>query len=222
MSPKLRSLLFAIAGVAALVALGFQARSWFAAPPEKKAESMYARGGSVMAELVREVTGGKGDVLLIEPDVALAGNEERQRWLHTEIESFEKDLGAQTIAGRTTLGAVVSRLYSATNRPAGLTLRMCEDLAKPHPQASVLVSFVGAPMPGTKSAALPPLVCFAPQGTHVERLMADGLLKAAVVPRVTAVPMAKASGDWFETMYEVVTPANVAAWARAFSSPPTR
>lgn len=216
-----RSLLLLAAGAFALVVGAFRASSLFAPAPAKRAEAMYERGGAVIAKLVHEATGGKGGVLLVEPERGLAGNAERARWLQMQIEGFEQALGGQPIVARTTVGAVASRMDALTNRMATFTTEACSRLAKQHPEAAALVSFVGAPA-GPVAAGLPPMVCFAPQGTGVEAWMKAGVLKAAVVPRVSPVPMSEASGDWFDTMYEVVTPATVAAWSHAFASPARR
>ncbi len=82
------------------------------------------------------------------------------------------------------------------------------------------MSFVGEPVytgafPDTGRNKLPPLVCFAPRGTQIPELMKKGIVVSAVVPRSTPSDISAARDNWFDALYEVVTPETVDEWAGA-------
>ena len=188
---------------------------------DRKATAMHSRGGEVLAELARRECGGTGRVLLIEPDPALAGDADKQNWLVRQSDAFAKALGGGlTLAGRESITLLLSRQVMPSNRPAAFTLRSYQDLVRRHADATLVVSLAGAPQPDRSDSpaalqGLPPLLCLSQTGKHVPALMKLGLLKAAIVPRAEPAPPGAFDGDWFDIMYETVTPANVDTWAQA-------
>ncbi len=185
---------------------------------------MHRRGGSVMAKLAAKTIGGKGRVLLIVADETKF-DPRRAQWIKDQAAAFESGISGITVEGRETLAAIISRVNMASNRPTTFTLAVYRDFLKRHPGANAVVSFVGEPIPAAGEAvpngeAFPPMICFSPTGEHIPELMAQGLVAAAIVPRRGPVAIEKAKGDWFDVMYEVVTPDTVAAWAEAVRRKP--
>jgi len=188
--------------------------------PEKKAAAMHRRGGAVMAELIRQAVGGSGRILLIAPDMTGLGLADKQRWMTSLLEAFQRALAPGLVAAdRET---VVVRPARGTGRMAAgatFTMETYLEMLKRHPGVQGVVSFAGEPI--GNAAAAPreqtprlPLVCFCFIGDQVPALMKNGVVTAAVVPRNTPTPFRKVRGDWFDIMYQVVTPKNIDAWVQ--------
>ena len=188
--------------------------------PEKKAAAMHQRSGAVMAELIAQAVGGSGRILLITPDMTGMGLADKQRWMSSLLEAFQRSLAP---------GLVVAERETAVLRPARGTGRMAAgatftletylELLKRHPGVQGVVSFAGEPIGNADAAPLeetphPPLVCFCFLGNQVPALMKKGVVTAAVVPRNTPTPFRQVRGDWFDIMYQVVTPKNIDAWVK--------
>jgi len=188
----------------------------------RKVDQLHQDIGARLATLVRQTQGERPDVLLVLPDESKV-DAARARWLREQVRGFEQQAGDIHIEGRETVATVISRARADTVRPARFTLALYRDLCKRHPDANVVVSFVGEPDPAGESAdprnELPSMVCFSPTGEHVQELMSQGLIRAAIVPRATSPPETKSiRADWFDVMYEVVTPESIGAWKAAFGT----
>lgn len=219
-----------ITALIAVLILAAAINTWLRHRPvnmEKKAAAMHRAGGATMAELAAMTLGGKGSVLLIVPDETQFDSRQAQ-WIRAQEQAFASRAGAITIEGREVLAAIVSRVNMASNRPAAFTPAVYRDMVKRHPSASAAVSFVGAPVPPPgeampKKENLPPMICFSLTGERVADAMAAGLVAAAIVPRATAAPAEKGiRGDWFDLLYETVTPDTVVAWAEKMRPPARR
>ena len=190
-----------------------------AANPERKAVAMHKHGGEMMAELAAKSFGGRKSVLLILPDEGKL-DELRARWMGEMAGACESGISGITVEGRETLATMISRVSMASNRPTTFTLTVYRDFLKRHPGANAVVSFVGEPVPAAGEAVssgekFPPMICFSPTGGRVAEMMAQGVVAAAIVPRSGPTPPDKSGGDWFDILYETVTPETVAVWAKA-------
>ena len=148
------------------------------------------------------------------------GRADKQRWMNSLLAAFQRALPpGLVVAARET---VVVRPARSTGRLApGATFSMETylDMLQRHPGLQGVVSFAGEPVVSA-GTALPgevpqlPLVCFCFLGDQVPALMKKGVVAAAVVPRNTPTPYRKVRGDWFDIMYQVVTPKNIDAWVK--------
>jgi hypothetical protein len=186
--------------------------------PDRKAGAMYTRCGAVMAELTGRALGGPGRIVVLEPEGELP-DPEKQQWLVNQRSEFDRVLGRNiTVAGRERVPMPLTRDARAHGGPGGVTLQAYRELLDRYPDVQAVVSFVGAPQ-GTEEVAgpWPRMVCFCFTGEELPELMGRGIVTAAVAPRRSPVPVERIDGDWFDILYEVVTPENVGAWAQSGS-----
>ena len=177
---------------------------------ERSAVQLHHRGGEVMARLTRDALPGGGRILLVVPAIDAEANPDHREWFDAMLAAFERRLPASiAVAGRETVRVVPSRTgRAAPHGPASAAfLRQALERSG---GADAIVSFAGAPSDRDVDG-LPRMVCFSPSGDELPARMADGLVVSAVAPRRNPVPVAT-RGDWFDIMYEVVTPETVRAW----------
>jgi len=181
--------------------------------PEQKAAAMHRHSGAVLAQLIRQAVGPSGRLLLVTPDMTGMGLGDKARWMTNLTAAFEQALPAGlTVAGRET--AVLRPARSTGRMAAGeaFTLGTYRDMLQRHPGVQGVVSLAGEPLGPVEApangAGYPPLVCFCFVGAQVPALMRQGIVTAAIVPRNVPTPYGKVYGDWFDIMYQVVTPTN--------------
>lgn len=204
-APAIRKTILLLVALTALLAVvGVLVQRWCAAQPASRAAAVPYQSGVVLAELAARHGGAQPRILLVLPDAA--GGDNLRDWLQQQRRALEKKLPSGTkIVG-------VETVTGGRGQRAGFTLAALGLLLKKYAAATLVVSLAGAPVSDVTEAKLPPVICFAPDGEHVAELMKRGLLAAAIVPRNQRVPIDAAGGDWFDVLYQVVTPANLAAW----------
>ncbi len=188
---------------------------------EKKAADMHRHAGEVLAQLARQALGGPGRVLVLEPGSELPDSR-KQAWLIGQVEAFYQALGPDvSILAKEAFPLLLSRMSQTEGRVTGLTLQRYRALLAQYPNADVVVSFVGVPFPEEDWTRdrdpLPPMVCICLSGEHLEEFMIHGVVTGAIAPRREPVPISSIKGDWFNVMYQVVTPETVQAWAEEIS-----
>ena len=177
---------------------------------ERSAVELHHRGGEVMARLVREALPDGGRILLVVPAIDAEANPDHAEWFAAMLAAFERRLPAAiAVAGRETVRLAPDRRGRATPQGA-LTAAFLRQALERSGGADAIVSFAGAPR-DPDIDGLPRMVCFSPSGDDLPARMADGLVVSAVAPRRTAVPIGT-RGNWFDIMYEVVTPDSVRTW----------
>ena len=92
-----------------------------------------------------------------------------------------------------------------------------EELLAKYKHADAIISFVGAPSLEESDVdqlpkRLPKLIAVTGLGAHVKKLLSEGVLNVAIVPRVppsTSTQPPRARREWFDRYYTVLTPATV-------------
>jgi hypothetical protein len=169
--------------------------------------------GQVLAEQVAQLRGPGGKVTVITRDISTYPNPA----LATQMKSFQQALkkAGVSIAATKVVGANPITLVTAA--PGDFFNAM-----KNQTEADVLVSFIGpAAVPETQLAKLgekrPKVVALCtgtmPQRINLKQLFEQKLLHAAVVSRdspLASGPSSNTPGGWFDHLYRLVTPANLA------------
>ena len=202
-------ILFCLVAIAVATGLRF----WRRAPDrERSAIQLHHRGGEVMARLVMDALPDGGRILLVVPMIDAVANPDHQEWYEAMLAAFEQRLPPSiAVAGRETVRIAPSR--TERTAPYGpLSAALLRQALDRCGGADAIVSFAGAPRDRAVDG-LPRMVCFSPSGDELPARMADGLVVSAVAPRRAPVPITAIRGDWFDILYEVVTPDTVQAWA---------
>jgi hypothetical protein len=164
--------------------------------------------GQVMAEETARLAGHGGKVLIITASVPEAPE------LKVQVEAFEKQLktlGGPTVQERILLDTADNPKY----RPgSGLSAKHFLKIARKHPSADTIVSFVGAPQVSDADLqqlkVLPKLVAETHSPEKLVNLFKKKVLLAAVVPRFefpAPGPKKPQTGrQWFERYFQVLAP----------------
>jgi len=181
--------------------------------PETKASAMAQQTSKTLATLALQHAGDQGRILLISPDPAVIQDTNLRAWTENQIQTLQRSLGsgAKLVGVETVAEGVRNRATGEDAKP--FTLQTVAALVGKHPETTLVVSLSGAPTPEkTPAPNLPPFICFAPDGDNVAELMKQGRVVAAIVPRSQPAPMSALDGNWFDLMYQVVTPDTLPKW----------
>jgi hypothetical protein len=205
-----KNMLLLVILVALLAAAGTLVQRWRAAQPEARAAAVPRQSGIVLADLAARHGSAQARILLVLP--ATAPGASLRDWLQIQRSTLEKEIpGGMKIIG-------TEPVAGGRGSHTPFTVTALATLAQKYPAANLIISLAGAPAPDA-ATKLPTLLCFAPEGEHVAALMQSGQLAAAIVPRNQRVPIEAADGAWYDVLYQVVTPASLAAWQSGNTRP---
>ena len=162
--------------------------------------------GETMAEQTAHVVGRAGTVVLVTTELRVAPE------LKVQIEAFQKrleKLGGITVKETLTLDPGDNPKY----RPgSGLSAKRFLKIARKHPSASAIVSFVGAPELSESELAqlqsTPRLIAETHSPDKLVNMFDKKILLAAVVPRfefpAPGPQKPKTGHDWFDRYFQIV------------------
>lgn len=188
---------------------------------EEEAVRLHEECGTTMAALAHQALDRGKRVLVLENDGRTLPPQQRE-WMQGQIESFYAALDSNLEITKHEVGssdeaARQAEFMGRASNPEELRHIGFAPFAKTAPEVDVIVSFVGEPVVDKKGAEawthLPPVVCMSFSGKDVPPLIEAGVLAAAIAPRHSPISIKDAkSKSWFEVMYEIVTPENLAQW----------
>jgi hypothetical protein len=195
------------ASLVAILASGIWIYHFEFGTPEANAP-LHQAVGLTLADETARVIGHHGNIVIVTMDSRNSPE------LKIQLEAFEKDL--KTIGGITTKDKVV--LDPGENpkfRPgSGLSAKRFLKIARKHPGADAIVSFVGAPELSDQDLsqlkATPKLIAEAHSPEKLVNLFDKKILVSAIVPRfefpAPGPRKPETSRQWFEHYFQIITP----------------
>jgi hypothetical protein len=205
---KIKTIAASVSILAALVFLFFSLRE---APP--KVDLRPDRGlGQVLAEQAIKLLGSGGRLSLITLDTSIVRNPA----LESQLKAFHQALQKANVTV-TTINAIKLDPLRLMRVPPGDFL----EIMRKKTDSDVIVSLLGPPLlTGDQRARLgerkPRIIALCsgglPRQVDLKELFAQNLLQVAVISRSRPAPNPPVSEDpreWFDYVYQVVTPANL-------------
>ncbi len=166
--------------------------------------------GQVMAEETAKLLDNKGEVVIVAMDTKKMKIPHVEAQLKTFNDTLKKQ-GGVTVMATESLSA---EALGMVGPEMGLSSDNFFKVLEKYPNASAIVSFVGAPMLKDDEIArlpanTPKIVAFSAMGMGLKKLFEENVIQVAIVPNFEAKPgpqkKPETLREWFDQYYKVVT-----------------